>query len=53
MQGAEARGHFDVAERKNARRLPAAVLIRKHEHVVGEDLPESQVIKINLFQSAL
>jgi hypothetical protein len=53
VQGAEARGNFDVAERKNARRFPVVVLVLKHEHVIGEELPESQVIKINLFQSAL
>src|SRR5271157_1175528 len=53
VQRAEARGNLDVAERENARRLPKAIFELKHEHVVREDLPKTQFIKVNLFQLAV
>jgi len=53
MQGAKARGNLDVPERNDAWRLPKAVCVLKHKHVIGKDLTETKAIEINFLQFAV
>ena len=47
VQGTEARGNLDVAERNDAWRLPVALSVLKHKHVIGKDLTETKALKVN------
>ena len=47
VQGGQGRQYLDLAEGKDARFLPSSIGVVHPEHVVGEYLPEAQMIEVD------